>query len=248
MRTDDRNLKNRGWLTPRRIYEEELLDAGAGSEEDVASNLKDLRLINRRLGGSRPVVKALVSLFSADPPESISILDVGTGSADIPGRVIDWCRSRGIACETVALDVSDRNLRVTRRRLGFDPSISLLQADARLLPFQPRSFDIVIASQFLHHFEDQEVAELLASFASLARRAVVVNDLARNLVPYYFIRMTGWLFTRSFLTRNDGPVSVLRGFTAHEFVELGKMAGLGRFTVSNVFPYRLLLVADTEAV
>jgi len=248
MRTDNLNLKNGGWLTPRRIYEEELLDAGAGSDEDVAGNLKDLRLINRTLGGSRPVVKALVSLFSADPPESISILDVGTVSADIPGRVIHWCRSRGIACETVALDVSERNLRVTRRRLGFDPSISLLQADARLLPFQPRSFDIVIASQFLHHFEDHEVAELLSSFANLARRAVVVNDLARNLVPYYFIRMTGWLFTRSYLTRNDGPVSVLRGFTAPEFVELGKKAGLGRFTVSNVFPYRLLLVADTNTI
>ena len=92
MKSDNPNQKKWGWLVPRRINEEELLDAGAGSEEDVAGNLKDLRLINRRLGGSRPVVKALVSMFSADPPESISILDVGTGSADIPGRVVQWCR------------------------------------------------------------------------------------------------------------------------------------------------------------
>src|SRR5262249_33169828 len=197
-------------------------------------------------GGIRPVVKALVNLLAQQPPERISILDVGTGSADIPGSVIRWCRGRGIDCDTVALDVSERNLRITRRRLGVDPAISLLRADARLLPFEPGSFDIVIASQFLHHFQDSDVAELLTSFASIARRAVVVNDLARNLVPYYFIRSIGRLFTRSYLTRTDGPVSVLRGFTAHEFHELGEKAGLGRFTVRNVFPYRLLLVAETN--
>ena len=246
MNIQNLKLKGRSWLTPERIYQEELLDAGVGSDEDVAGNLRDLRLINRRLGGTRPVVKALVGLLSTDPPKRISILDVGTGSADIPGQVIRWCRSRGIVCDTVALDVSERNLRVTRRRLGLDPGISLLRADARLLPFRQRSFDIVIASQFLHHFEESDVADLLASFAGLARRAVVINDLARNLIPYYFIRATGWLFTRSYLTRNDGPVSVLRGFTVREFVELGQRAGLPRFTVSSVFPYRLLLVADTE--
>jgi hypothetical protein len=242
---DSETLKPKArWLTPQRIYQEELLDAGVGSDEDVAGNLLDLRLINRRLGGIRPVVKALVKLLSTDPPQRISILDVGTGSADIPARVVRWCRSRGIECDTVALDLSERNLRVTKS-LGFDPAISLLRADAKLLPFRPRSFDIVIASQFLHHFEDSDVAALLASFAGLARRAVVINDLARNLVPYYFIRTAGPLFTRSYLTRNDGPISVLRGFTAREFVELGRKAGLARFTVSNVFPYRLLLVADT---
>lgn len=246
MKTENLKRKSGGWLTPARIYEEELLDTGVGSDEDVAGNLKDLRLINRRLGGVRPVVKALVSLLSSNPPARISILDVGTGSADIPGQVLRWCDSRGIVCDTVALDVSERNLRLTRVRLGLDPAISLVRADARLLPFMPRSFDIVIASQFLHHFEDSDVADLLASFARLARRAVVINDLARNLVPYYFIRTAGRLFTRSYLTRNDGPVSVLRGFTAHEFIELARQAGLARFTVSNVFPYRLLLVADTE--
>jgi ubiquinone/menaquinone biosynthesis C-methylase UbiE len=246
MKREDLKGKNGGWLTPARIYEEELLDAGIGSDEDVTGNLSDLRLINRRLGGTRPIVKALVRLLSTNPPERISILDVGTGSADIPGRVIEWCSSRGIVCDTVALDVSERNLRLTRKRFRLDPAISLLRADAKSLPFQGGSFDIVIASQFLHHFEDSDVADLLASFARLARRAVVINDLARNLVPYYFIRAAGSLFTRSYLTRNDGPVSVLRGFTAGEFIELAKQAGLARFTVSNVFPYRLLLVAETE--
>jgi len=247
MRIDGRKEKRGGWLVPARIYEEELLDAGVGSDEDVAGNLQDLRLINRRLGGTRPVVKALVSLLSAHPPERISILDVGTGSADIPGLIVRWCKARGIDCDTVALDYSERNLRVTRGHLGFDPAISLLRADARLLPFTPGSFDIVIASHFLHHFEDSDVARLLSSFARLARRAVIINDLSRHLVPYYFIRATGWLFTRSYLTRNDGPVSVLRGFTAPEFVELGTKAGLGRFTVSTVWPYRLLLIANTES-
>src|SRR5262245_47577564 len=104
MNIQNLRLKRLRLLTPDHIYQEELLDAGAGSDEDVAGNLKDLRLINRRLGGTRPVVKALVNLLSTDPPKRISLLDVGTGSADIPGQVLRWCRSRGIVCDTVALD------------------------------------------------------------------------------------------------------------------------------------------------
>jgi ubiquinone/menaquinone biosynthesis C-methylase UbiE len=112
------------------------------------------------------------------------------------------------------------------------------------LPFAARSFDFVTASLFLHHFQDDDVVRLLSDFARVARRAVIVNDLVRNLVPYYFTRLTGPILATSFLTRNDGPVSVLRGFTAKELKSLAERAGLGRLDVKRSFPYRLSLVAQ----
>ncbi|HEY6333984.1 MAG TPA: SAM-dependent methyltransferase, partial [Blastocatellia bacterium] len=75
---------------------------------------------------------------------------------------------------------------------------------------------------------------------------VIVNDLARSFVPYYFFRLFGRLFTRSFLTRNDGAVSVLRGFTAAELRELASQVCPGAFVVNSVFPYRLLMVVDCK--
>jgi ubiquinone/menaquinone biosynthesis C-methylase UbiE len=231
-------------LTPSRIYEEELLDSGAGTDEDVARNLSDLRRINRFLGGTKVILKSLEGYLDSAKSDRVSLLDVGTGSADIPGAVAEWARSRRIASFIAALDISERNLRVARHSLGIDPDTVLVRADALNLPFAARSFDVVTASLFLHHFRDDDVARLLADFARVARHAVIVNDLVRNLIPYYFIRVTGPILATSYLTRNDGPVSVLRGFTATELQHLAERAGLSRFKVRRVFPYRLSLIAE----
>ena len=233
-------------LTPARIYEEELLDAGEGTDEDVRKNLADLRRINRLLGGTRVVLDALRRSVDGSSVERLSLLDVGTGSADIPTEVCRWCRERGIEPFVAALDLSERNLRITRNDLITGSELLFVRADALSLPFAARSFDYVTASLFLHHFRDEDVARLLADFARVARRGVIVNDLVRNLVPYYFSRVTGRFLATSFLTRNDGPVSVLRGFTAKELERLAASAGLGSFRVRRMFPYRLSLVADVS--
>jgi ubiquinone/menaquinone biosynthesis C-methylase UbiE len=230
-------------LTPKRIYEEELLDAGAGTDDDVAENLLDLRRINRFLGGTRVVLNALAHT-AHEPQGSISLLDVGTGSADIPSAAAQWCRARGVEATIAALDISERNLRIARRRLGVSEDLALLRADAGKLPFLNDSFDYVTASLFLHHFTDEDVVNLLREFARVARRSVIVNDLVRNMVPYYLMKMAGPLIATSWLTRNDGPVSVLRGFTREELRSHAQQAGLVRCTVERVFPYRLSLVAS----
>lgn len=230
-------------LTPKRIYVEEMLDAGEGTDEDVARNLSDLRRINRLLGGTRVVIDALSSYLGARGSRQVSLLDVGTGSADIPTAISRWCDSRGVVPLIAALDISERNLRIARTRLGIGGGVALVRADSLSLPFTDRSFDFVTASLFLHHFQDEDVVRLLADFSRVARRAVIINDLVRNLIPYYFARLTGPVLATSFLTRNDGPVSVLRGFTVDEMSNLAARAGLRQVEVKRVFPYRLSLVA-----
>ena len=233
-------------LTPKRIYEEELLDAGEGTDDDVARSLSDLRRINRFLGGRKVVLRAISNCIEGVSATAISLLDVGTGSADIPIAVAERCRLRGLETFVAAVDISERNLRISKARLGVSSEVHLVQADSLKLPFAARSFDFVTASLFLHHFRDEDVVGLLADFGRIARRAVIVNDLVRNLVPYYFARAAFPLLGASFLTRNDGPVSVLRGFTPNEMDELAQRAGLKNRRVNRVFPYRISLVADVS--
>ncbi|HSE38065.1 MAG TPA: methyltransferase domain-containing protein [Blastocatellia bacterium] len=233
-------------LTPKRIYEEELLDAGEGTDEDVARSLSDLRRVNRFLGGRRVILRALSSYLDDAGLQRASLLDVGTGSADIPMAVAEHFRMRGIDTFIAAVDISERNLRVSRAQLGVSSEIQLVQADSLRLPFAARSFDFVTASLFLHHFSDDDVVRLLADFGRIATRAVIVNDLIRNLVPYYFTRIAGPMLAASFLTRNDGPVSVLRGFTKDEMTNLARRAGLRVREAKRLFPYRLLMVADMD--
>jgi len=238
-------------LTPKRIYEEELLDAGEGTDKDVAHSLSDLRRINRFLGGRKVILRALASCLadvSSDASsKEVSLLDVGTGSADIPMAVADDCRRRGLESFIAAVDISERNLRVSRARLNVSADIHLVQADSLKLPFADSSFDFVTASLFLHHFRDEDVVRLLADFGRIAKRAVIVNDLVRNLVPYYFTRISGPLLAWSFLTRNDAPVSVLRGFTPDEIKDLANRACLNSIHMKRSFPYRLSLIADVRS-
>ncbi|HSQ19085.1 MAG TPA: methyltransferase domain-containing protein [Blastocatellia bacterium] len=231
-------------LTPKRIHEEELLDAGEGTDADVAKSLSDLRRINRFLGGRKVILRAISSYLDDTDSHRVSLLDVGTGSADLPMAIAQECRRQGISPFIAAVDISERNLRVSRERLGVSADVHLVRADSLRLPFAPRSFDIVTASLFLHHFRDEDVVRLLADFGRIAKHAVIINDLIRNLVPYYFTRIAGPVLAASFLTRNDGPVSVLRGFTIAEMNDLARRAGLAVRELKRLFPYRLSLIAD----
>jgi ubiquinone/menaquinone biosynthesis C-methylase UbiE len=232
-------------LTPDRIYEEELLDAGDGTDDDVLDNLTDLRRINRYLGGARAIVRTLSPRIKTDTTKAWSLLDVGIGSADIPLAVADQFRSRGVELSITGVDLSERILRLLREKLNVNTRMTLVRGDALSLPFANNSFDFVTASLFLHHFREDDAVRLLREFSRVARRAVIINDLVRDLVPYYFTRLTGPLLAKSYLTRNDAPVSVLRGFTSKELNRLALKAGLSDFKIRRFFPYRLVLTAET---
>ncbi|HYZ85485.1 MAG TPA: methyltransferase domain-containing protein, partial [Bryobacteraceae bacterium] len=113
------------------------------------------------------------------------------------------------------------------------------------LPFRPKSFDFVFSSLFLHHFNEQEVVCLLSNFGAIARRAVLINDLERNLLAYYFLPLTRWLFRWDPITLHDGPISVRASFRASELSELARRSGLRVAKIEVHRPaFRIGLVAE----
>jgi SAM-dependent methyltransferase len=119
-----------------------------------------------------------------------------------------------------------------------------LVADAFRLPFGPASFDFVFSSFFLHHFSDDEVVGLLASFQRVARRAVLAIDLERGPLAFRFLPATRWLFDWHSISVHDGQISVQAAFKRDELLALATRAGLARARVSVHRPWaRLSLVA-----
>ena len=221
-----------------------MLDAGVGTEADIAANLADIRVVNRLLRGANVLTRAIDRVLAGNgcnPPHRITLLDVGAGTADLPSAVAQWSIARGLEPEVVALDVSATNLRLARR-FGVRPEIGLVAADGLRLPFSDRTFDFVTASHFIHHFRDGEAAQILAELARVARRAVIVVDLVRHLVPYYIVAVSSRLLSRNYLTRHDGPASVLSAFTQDELQALAARVGFSKVTIERAFPYRLLLI------
>jgi 2-polyprenyl-3-methyl-5-hydroxy-6-metoxy-1,4-benzoquinol methylase len=226
----------------RRCTEPEIMDRDDYTSEEVRAAYADLRKVNRYLGGARALLRHLVPLMEACTSRPVTILDVGTGSADIPQTIVRAARLRGIEIKIVALDASVHALSAARENLRDFPEIHLVQARALSLPFAEGSFDLVVASEFLHHLSTDEGAAFLCELHQMARVAFLINDLRRHPIPYYSFWVLSRLFTTNRIIRHDGLVSILRGFTLKDVRELQRRSGLSSLSNHFHFPYRIVLV------
>lgn len=215
-----------------RVLGPEWLDAA--DTRSAERNLHELTRINRWFGGQRVLARLLNGLVRRD--ERFTLLDIGAASGDMGASL----SPRFPGARVISLDRSFTHLRRAR-----DPR---LVADAFQLPFAAHSFDFAFCSLFLHHFTDHEVSDLLARFHAVARRALIVMDLERNPLAYYFLPATRWLFGWHDLTVHDGCVSVEAAFRKRELEHLAQRAGLSDVQVRRHYPwFRLSLVARARS-
>jgi ubiquinone/menaquinone biosynthesis C-methylase UbiE len=214
-------------LTPTRQRGFEHLDNPETTPELRERSLRDVRRANTVLGGANAVlaeVRRVLPSLGADA----TLLDVGTGLADIPLRARRLAAREGIPLYTVGLDEAASLAALSGEVL--DGSVC---GDARLLPFATGSIDVVTCSQVLHHFEDHEIDLVLREMNRVARRAVIVSDLRRSWFAVAGFWCVTWLLGFHPVSRHDGMISVLRGFTtrdlaAHVLRSTGRMATIRR--------------------
>jgi ubiquinone/menaquinone biosynthesis C-methylase UbiE len=214
----------------------ELLDGPLDDRSAVAANLRDLRRVNRLLGGVDLSWRALASLVGSAPATDpagdgppIALLDVGTGGADIPVALVGRARRAGRPLAVTAIDSRPEILAealATSPGLAQEPGIRLSIGDGRVLSQPDRSFDVVHSSMVIHHLEPDEAVAFLREMTRVAARGVIVNDLVRTRLGWIGAWLIGHLLTRSRYTRNDAPLSVRRAYTVAELDELMAAAGL----------------------
>lgn len=221
----------------------ELMDAGPYTQEEIVTSLSDLRLYNLRFGGWRLMRRAVERLLADGGwPRRVTLLDIATGSGDMPAALTHWAARRGVEMQAMGLDIKHDILAEARRYLGrAAPGVGLVQADALHLPHADRSVDLVICSTFLHHLDTGEARQALAEMKRVARLGVVASDLVRSRLAWGLIWGVTHVTSRNRLTRNDGPLSVRRSFTAAEMRALAGEAGLDGASVAQAGPVRTLL-------
>src|SRR4029450_3482839 len=168
----------------------------------------------------------------------VTVLDVGTGGADIPRAVVRRARRAGRHIRVFALDRAPATLRIATEATRKYPEITFLRGDALSLPIRPGAVDLVISAMTLHHLEPDPAGRYLSEMDGAARVGFVVNDLVRTRLAHAVVWLITRFITRSAISRHDGPLSGLGSYTPPEgrgvraVREGGSARGLGRVSLA----------------
>jgi ubiquinone/menaquinone biosynthesis C-methylase UbiE len=228
----------------------EWLDAETMDDAALRRNLGDIRRINWLLGWTaftvRGVARQVQATAKGTGRREFSLLDVASGSADIPLAVARWAERADYKARIVATDISPQIVAVAQEQAAGTPSVTVERQDALRLPYAPGSFDIALCTLAIHHFEPESAIKLLASMARVGKH-VLVFDVARARLAYIGSLLLTRLLPMDAMTRHDAPASVRRAYSASELRELAKKADLPDMTVRVGIPWRLALSAHGAA-
>lgn len=217
-----------------RSLQKELLDRDDIPPADLFQNLRELDFINHWLGGYDISFAALKRVLQKG--RRYTLVDIGCGGGDTLKRIAHWNRKAGFSLDLYGIDLKSDCIAYAEENLQ-DSRVTLICDDYRNTYQHLQQVDIIHACLFCHHLTQADLIGLV-QFAMSNRAVLVINDLERNPVAHYSIKFLTRLFSKSYLVKNDAPLSVLRGFKKKEWLEILKQSGATRFSVRNKWAFR----------
>jgi SAM-dependent methyltransferase len=206
--------------------EPELMDRPQAVSSGLENDLRNLRQLNRFFG-SHCLVRNFLRRW-IEPGDHVRIVDLATGSGDIPRLIVDYAQRIGAKVEIDALDRQPATLEIARNFSDNYPEISYIEAN--ILEWRPAEpYDIVLCSLALHHFSDADAVRVLRRCRDLSRKFVLVSDLRRGPLVTFGVYLLTALIFREPMTRYDGRISAARAFSAPELDELAGRASWQNF-------------------
>jgi 2-polyprenyl-3-methyl-5-hydroxy-6-metoxy-1,4-benzoquinol methylase len=208
--------------TKYRSTADEIMDDLSMEGEMLRKTLDQIAAINKRLGGNKATIDGLHTLLKSESKDTvISIIDLGCGSGDMLRTVADYGRRNNFLFKLTGIDANEYTVNYACKLSADYPEISYMQMDVFSEEFSGITFDIALTTLFLHHFTAQEIERLLIPIVNSVRIGVVVNDLHRSRAAYYLFKAIS-LFIKNPMVKNDGAISVLRGFKKNELIDVSK--------------------------
>ncbi|HEY8747154.1 MAG TPA: methyltransferase domain-containing protein [Tepidisphaeraceae bacterium] len=224
---------------------QEWMDAPDADPEQLRKSLSFIRQVNTLFRYTRTTLRHLERFSRGwQPGQTIRILDLATGSADVPHAILKWAHKRGFDVRIVGADLHARTL--AEAGAEHDPNLMLLRADALHLPFEDASFDYVITSMFLHHLDDSQIVAVLENMNRVASRGIIAADLLRRRRAYFWISIFT-LFANP-MVRHDARVSVAQALSRAEVLGIRDRAGIGFASYHVHFGHRFVLAGEKPGV
>ncbi len=228
----------------QRATDTEFLDQENCDPALAAASYRFMERVNNYFGGVRVVRHFLRREIKQSQFHSpIRILDIGSGSCDIPLALSRWARRRAIPLQITCLEKADSAIDIGRRQLARagDPALCLLQED--VFTYQPEQpYDYALASMCFHHFSNAQILILLQRLRGFVKSSVLINDLRRSSWATWAARFLLAGTASSAGVRHDALLSIQRGFVISELDSVLRQLDAVTVSISPALWFRVAAV------
>lgn len=231
--------------TKYRSDEAEIMDDFAMEGEILRDALDKIAQINQLLGGNRLTLQGVQNLISKIPKgNEITIVDVGCGNGDILRILADFGLKNHFNFKLIGIDANKFTVNYAQKLSKEYPNISFQCVDIFSEAFAELKQDIILCTLTLHHFKDDEIIQLLTVFNANSSVGIVINDLHRSMVSYRLFQALCFIFRLNTMSREDGLVSILRGFKKEELVHFSNKLELANYKIQWKWAFRYQWIID----
>lgn len=220
-----------------RSAELEIMDDLNCHGEVVDQTLRELEIINRLLGGDNVTIDGIEKLTREK--KSLVIADYGCGGGDLAMKIVRWARTKSIKIEVIGIDANPNIIEFAKKNCSDFKEISFETLDVFA---DEKQYDIITATLFVHHFDNDQLVRLFLSMKNQARVGVVINDIHRHSFSYHSIKLLTSLFSNSSMVKFDAPLSVKRAFRKGELIDILHAAGITNYTLKWRWAFRWQLI------
>jgi len=201
--------------------------------------LDKIATINQLLGGNAITLQGVAKLLAKGSTEKeVTILDIGCGNGDMLRKLADYGIKNNLKLRFIGLDANPYTISHAQNLSQKYANIEFYCVNLFSDAFDDFQYDMALMTLTLHHFTDDEIIGLLTKISNKASLGIVVNDLQRSLLAYRLFQALCFVFRLNELSREDGLISILRGFKKQELIAFSQKINASQYHIQWKWAFR----------
>ena len=222
-----------------RSKETEILDKDNLPFEDVKICMKELNSINTLLGGHATTLNG-INTFYPEKETHFTVCEIGSGGGDNLKAI----SKKFTNASFIGIDLKESCIDFAKLQYK-ELNAEWIASDYSKVQFSKKP-GIIFSSLFCHHFTNEQLVVMLNWMKQNSQNGFFINDLQRNTTAYYLIKWLTAAFSKSYMVKNDGPVSVARSFTKKDWQLLFSKAGINNYSIKWKWAFRYLVICKND--
>ncbi|MFB3388654.1 methyltransferase domain-containing protein [Flavobacterium sp. LAR06] len=228
-----------GISTKFRTQETEIMDDFSLEGKELKNALDKIARINQLLGGNKLTLHGIKTLLKkSNTDKTIVIADIGCGNGDMLRMLAKYGQRNNLNFKLIGIDANAFTINYAKMLSANYPNIEYECVDIFSDAFTTLKYDIVLCTLTLHHFTNEQILNIITIFNNNAEVGIIVNDLHRSKLAYRLFKMIGIAFNLNKMSREDGLVSILRGFKKNELESFSNKVNFKNYTINWKWAFR----------